>query len=281
MTYSLNELYKEIGISKQAVNAYSRRQKKLDISVKDLLIKADNYREEHPGCGVEKLYYTLKPTGLGRDRFIDTFMDLGYRLKRRRNQRKTTVSSSKYYPNLINGLQVDGPNQVWQSDITYIRIKESYYYATFIIDVYSKKIVGHKLSKHMRASANVQALKKAIKENGNPKIHHSDRGAQYTSKAYTGMLKLGGTQISMGLNAQENAYAERINRTIKQEYLEYWKPQSFNQLKRQLNKAVNQYNKRRLHNNINRNTPDGYLKMLEGITNTKRPVVTIFDYNNN
>jgi len=281
MNYSLNELYKEIGISKQAVNAYSKRQKKLDISVKDLMNQADEYRKEHPGCSVEKLYYTLRPKGIGRDRFIDIFMDLGYRVIKKRNYRRTTISGDKYYPNLINGLKVTGPNQVWQSDITYVRIKESHYYVIFIIDVYTKKIVGCRVSNHMRASANLKALKEAIKENGAPKIHHSDRGSQYTSKAYTNLLSQHGCKISMGLIAQDNAYAERINRTIKEEYLQYWKPQSFYYLRKQVNKAKEHYNNHRIHNNLNRISPNNFIDLYNNAPINMKPDMVIFDSNNN
>lgn len=124
-------------------------------------------------------------------------------------------------------MQVNAPSTIWQSDITYIRIKDVFYYAVFIIDVYTKKIVGYHVSDNMRAQANIEALKMAFKYNTPPLIHHSDRGSQYTYKGYIQLLKTKGVNISMALSAQDNAYAERINRTIKNDYLAYWKPKSF------------------------------------------------------
>lgn len=255
MDYSLNELYRTVGISKQAVSQYQKRQKVFDNKMLQLVAEADELRAEHPGCGVEKMYYTLKPDFIGRDKFIETMMQLGYRLKRKRNYKRTTFAGKIYYPNLIKGMEVNKPSVIWQSDITYIPVKGEFYYAVFILDVYTKKIVGYSISDHMRATANVNALKMALKHHKAPKVHHSDRGSQYTYKPYIALLKQNRAKISMAQSAQDNAYAERIHRTIKEEYLNYWKPESFTQLKRMLHKAVRNYNNKRLHNHIERKSP--------------------------
>jgi putative transposase len=251
----MNQLYQTVGISKQAVYQYARRQAIFNKKIENLIIEADQLREDHPGCGVEKMYDTLRPDFIGRDRFVETFMELGYRLKRKKNFRRTTYSSDVYYPNLIKGMKVNAPSVIWQSDITYIRVGEKFYYAVFIIDVYTKKIVGYQVSDHMRASANIKALQMALKSNKAPKIHHSDRCSQYIYNEYTSLLKDEGCKISMAKTAQDNAYAERINRTIKNDYIEHWKPKSFEQLKRMVKKAVNQYNTVRPHNYIGKISP--------------------------
>lgn len=135
----MNALYNVVGISKQAVVQYERRQDTFDKKIMALMVEADELRVAHPGCGVEKMYYTLRPDFIGRDRFVETFMDLGYRLKKKRNYHITTRGGPWYYPNLIEGLQINKASEVWQSDITYIRVGERFYYAVFIIDVYTKK----------------------------------------------------------------------------------------------------------------------------------------------
>jgi len=273
----MNNLYKEAGLSKQAVVQYNKRQKIFDKKVEQVVLEADELREDHPGCGVEKMYHTLKPDFIGRDRFIELMMELGYRLKRKKNYRKTTIASKLYYPNLIKGMQVNRPSMIWQSDITYIPIGDKHYYAVFIIDVYSKKIVGYKVSDNMRAQANMDALHMALKENDAPLIHHSDRGSQYTYKDYISLLKLNGSKISMALSAQDNAFAERINRTIKEEYLDHWKPKSFNQLKRMTDKAVMNYNTKRLHNNNGRQCPKDFINQFSLIRPNQRKLMTIFN----
>lgn len=261
-----------VGVSKQAVHQYAKRQAIFDDKVACLLEEANLLRSEHPGCGVEKMYYTLQPDFIGRDRFIALMMQLGYRLKRKKNYKRTTIASKLYYPNLIQGLKVSKPNTVWQSDITYIEVGDKFYYAVFIIDVYSKEIVGYAISDHMRATANIKALQMALKTHKAPDIHHSDRGSQYVYKDYIGLLKKHNTAISMCTSAQDNAYAERINRTIKEEYLQYWKPKTFFQLKTMVKKAVINYNTKRLHNSIKRLTP----KQMNDDKNSN--TFTIFNY---
>jgi putative transposase len=275
--YSLNKIYAVAGITKQGFRQYMERQKVFDAGIQVLISEVDLLREEHPGCGVEKMYDTLKPGFLGRDRFIELFMDLGYRVRRYRNYHRTTYSTNRYYPNLIKGLKVNSPSMVWQSDITYIRIGERFYYAVFILDVYTRKIVGYQVSGHMRASANVAALKMAFKENKPPMIHHSDRGSQYVYELYINILLEESCQVSMGLTAQDNAYAERINQTIKDEYLSHWKPTTFEQLVKDVKRAVNHYNAKRLHKNLNKQTPLQFEQKWSTYSRENRPVMTIFN----
>src|SRR5690554_3272918 len=132
----------------------------------------------------------------------------------------------------------------------------------------------------MRAQANMDALNMALKENDAPPVHHSDRGSQYTDKGYIDLLMINGSQISMALSAHDNAYAERINRTIKEEYLDHWKPQTFDQLKRMMAKAVKNYNSKRLHNNNNRMSPEKFINQFSLLRPQQRKLMTIFDNEN-
>lgn len=277
MSYSMNQLYKSVGISKQGAHQWAGRQDCFNQKLEDLVIEADELRKEHPGCGVRKMYDTLKPAFLGRDRFEETFMALGYRIKRQKNYRRTTYASSVYYPNLIKGMEVSAPSTIWQSDITYIRVGDNFYYAVFIIDVYTKKIVGYQVSNHMRATANLEALRMALKDHKAPVIHHSDRGAQYIYREYIQLLKDNKTQISMALSAQDNAYAERINKTIKEEYLDHWKPKSYLQLKNDVKRAIKNYNYNRIHNNINKTNPVEFEQNWNTLLNFERPRIEIFN----
>ncbi len=280
MSYSLNGLYRAIGISKQAVNQYNKREEQLNMQLLGLIAEAEALRKEHPGCGVDKMYYVLQPSFIGRDRFIEIMMDVGFRLKKPKNFKRTTYATKTHYPNLVKGMLISAPSTVWQSDITYIRLGDKFYYAVFIIDVYTKKIVGYKLSSHMRAIANVEALSMALRVNEAPTIHHSDRGSQYVYTEYVKLLMDNNAQISMGLKAQENAYAERINKTIKEEYLDLWQPKSYGQLKTQVNKAVNHYNYKRPHNHLNRLTPIEFERKYFKDPQFKKPSFTIFNDNN-
>ena len=273
----MNQLYTTLGISKQAVHQYAKRKTIFNQKVTDLMLEADYLRAEHPGCGVEKMYYTLRPDFIGRDRFVETFMELGYRLKRKKNFKRTTYSVNVNYPNLIKGMCVQAPSVIWQSDITYMRVGEKFYYAVFIIDVYTKKIVGYKVSDHMRATANMDALKMALKHHKAPEIHHSDRGSQYVYNEYIKLLKDNRCKISMAKTAQDNAYAERINRTIKNDYIELWNPKSFEQLKKMVYQAVNQYNNRRPHNNIGKISPVDFENRFLLKSTFEQKSITIFN----
>lgn len=273
----MTSLYQYIGISRQAIDQYSKRQDAFDNKVICLLSEVEELRKEHPGCGVEKMYYTLNPAFLGRDRFTELFMNLGFRLKRRINYKRTTYSVASKYQNLIKGLEVRAPSVVWQSDITYYSVADKFYYVVFIIDVYTKIIVGHTVSDNMRATANVKAMKMALANYKAPLIHHSDRGGQYIYNEYTTLLGDNKCKISMCKSSQDNAYAERINRTIKEEYLDHWKPSDFRQLKVYTQRAVHNYNNHRIHNNLNRMTPIMFMHHWQKQQKEHRRIEHIFN----
>ncbi len=257
------------------------RQQAFDQELMEITQQVDILREAHPGCGVEKMYKTLKPKTMGRDKFCELFIGLGYRVKAIKNYTKTTLPGWFNYPNLIEGMMVSRPHQVLQSDITYFELNGRFYYLVFIIDVYTKEILGYNLADNMRAQSNTKALKMALGKiplsQQNKAIHHSDRGSQYSSKQYTDMLNRAKISISMGEKAQDNAYAERINGTIKNEYLKRWHIPNFKTLKIKTKKAVNHYNKQRLHLAFNNEqTPLGFKQTLINLNTQERPMVIIY-----
>jgi transposase InsO family protein len=266
-----------VGISKQAIDQYYKRQQIFDKKIICLLTEAEELRKEHPGCGLEKMYYSLNPNFLGRDRFIELFMELGFRLRKRINYKRTTYAVASKYKNLIKGLVISKPSIVWQTDITYYDVNNIFYYAVFIIDVYTKIIVGYEISDHMRATANMKAMQMALGSYKAPSIHHSDRGGQYIYGAYIQLLKDNKCKISMSKSSQDNAYAERINRTIKEEYLDHWKPSDFKSLKQDTKRAVENYNNKRLHNNLDRMRPVEFNQIWNKTKKIDRKVVTIFN----
>lgn len=273
----MNQLYKYVGITRQAIDQYCRRQDAFDKRVLCLLSEVEELRKDHPGCGIEKMYYSLNPGFIGRDRFIELFMDLGFRLKKRINYKRTTYAVASKYKNLIKGLSITAPSVVWQSDITYYDLNGKFYYVVFIIDVYTKIIVGYTVSDNMRATANVKAMEMALKNYKAPSIHHSDRGGQYIYNEYITLLEDNKCKISMCKSSQDNAYAERINRTIKEEYLDFWKPKDFKQLKDQTQRAVDNYNNKRIHNNLDRINPVTFTQNWKKQKKEDRKVVSIFN----
>lgn len=280
MRYSLNELYRVIGVSRQSVQQAKKRQEAFDQEMAELLVLADKLKEDHPGCGVEKMYYTLKPETMGRDKFCELFLSLGYGVQRMMNYHRTTYSGGIYYPNLIEGMSVTRPFQVVQSDITYFSLGQKHYYLVFIIDVYTRLIVGYAVNDHMRAEGNISALKMALKIMDYIPwglIHHSDRGSQYGGHDYTNLLTDQKIHVSMGLVAWENPYAERVNGIIKNEYLKKWEIHDFNDLRGKVTKAVKHYNGKRLHRAFNMNyTPMEFYEKLVDLPTQERPTVNIY-----
>lgn len=269
-----------MGVSKQSVHQSKQRQLAFDRELALLVVLADELKEEHPGCGVEKMYYTLQPQFMGRDKFCEIFLSLGYGVKRMRNYAKTTVRGTTYYPNLIEGVIVTRPFQVIQSDITYFRLNDVHYYMVFIIDVYSRLIVGYNVGNHLRAEANARALKMALDRMDYPPwelIHHSDKGSQYGSRLYEGMLENANIHPSMGNAAWENPYAERINGIIKNEFLKRWTIKDLKQLCKKTDQAVHYYNNKRKHRAFKmRYTPEEFYQKQLTLDQASRPKVYIY-----
>ena len=199
---------------------------------------------------------------IGRDKLFDLLRANNMLVRRKKSYHRTTNSNHRFrkYPNLIKDLNITGPNQVWVSDITYIKLVKGHCYLALITDVYSRKIVGYDLSDSLELMGCLRALKQALRHipAAHNLIHHSDRGVQYCSYIYTELLQEHKIRISMTEenHCYENAIAERVNGILKDEfYLDY----SFDttlQAQKVCRNAVNLYNHKRLHLSLNYQTPD-------------------------
>jgi len=138
--------------------------------------------------------------------------------KRRKYTTTNSLHDFKRHPNLLIGLEITYPDQVWVSDITYIRLKDEFVYLAVIMDIFTRAIRGWELSRQLTQDLTLIPLRKALVTHA-PGIHHSDQGIQYASNAYTNLLEMHNIQISMSSrgNPKENGYAERLIRTIKEE----------------------------------------------------------------
>ena len=151
-------IYRATGTTRQGLYQHYKRQDERLLNMDEAEVALVYHRKEHPGCGLVKLWKMIDPE-IGRDRFVFEMTHRGYALPSVRNMVRTTRSGASRFPNLIKGLIISGPDQVWQSDTTYFRIGEQFYYITFIIDIYTRLVVGFSVSKSLRAEANVRALK--------------------------------------------------------------------------------------------------------------------------
>jgi transposase InsO family protein len=221
-----------------------------------------------PRLGGKKLYWMLGSDireicpHFGRDKFLSFLRDNDLLVERKCQYRKTTDSHHHFhrYGNMIKDLCIVRPNQVWASDITYLRTEKGFVYLSLLTDMYSRKIVGWSVSSSLSIEGSVDALKKALRENPlqNSLIHHSGRGVQYCSHQYVEILKRRSISISMTEenHCYENAMAERVNGILKDEYL---LDRTFNDLihaQKACKEAVMLYNTRRPHWALKFKTPE-------------------------
>ncbi len=198
----------------------------------------------------------------GRDAFFKILRKKKL-MQRKPKPRQTTNSNHRFHKweNLIRGIRLMHANQLWVSDITYIDIDGGCCYLHLVTDAYSKKIVGWRLAPSLSATYTLSALRMAIEQAGTDNlsglIHHSDRGVQYASYDYTGILKKHGIKISMTEcgDPKDNAVAERVNGIIKNELLMGMSFFSIEEIRRALKLAIDFYNNERPHMSLDWKTP--------------------------
>lgn len=226
--------------------------------------------------------YLKAGTGCGRDKTEAMLLAAGFRVNYPPNYTKTTHSVRVHrFGNLIEGLVIKGINKVVQTDITYLWMKDRFYYLVFIIDVYSRVIIGYHASCGLEAKANIKALWMMIKLRGKQNmkglIHHSDKGSQYNCNEYLGILKEYGIKVSMCNEAWENAYSERINRTIKDEYLRHRNINCLETLRKEMDRAIKLYNEKRPHWSLmHQMAPASFEEYVHKLSKTKKPKMMIY-----
>lgn len=257
------------GKSRQAWYEAQKRETNEDMQGAILLAEVKRLRIDLPSIGVDVLHYQLTEfreqhgIKIGRDKLANLLRDSGLLIIRRGRRVKTTWSHHRYfkYPNLTPGKSFLAPNLLWVSDITYILIGRGFGYLSLITDAYSRKIVGWALDESLQATGPIAALKMAFKsfKSCPPSglIHHSDRGVQYCCRDYVNLLEDHKVAISMTQNGDpyENALAERMNRTIKEEMLENRGFIDYARASEAVSRAINSYNTLRPHGSCNYHTP--------------------------
>lgn len=220
--------------------------------------------------GTRKLLFMLIPEmekhgiKMGRDLLYDLLRFHGLLIRRRKRMVKTTDSHHwlRKYPNLITHLVLTAPEQLWVSDITYIRTLDGFSYLSLITDAYSRKIVGYALHPSLEAVGCIAALEMAVegRKRLSPYIliHHSDRGIQYCSQNYTTILNGDRIAISMTQTGSpyENALAERVNGIIKNEFFPKKVYQNHKEAKKSISIIIMHYNQTRPHASLDYLTPD-------------------------
>lgn len=276
-----------LGVSRQAHYKSKKAVEKSLLEEQIVLSLVKEIRSKLPRVGARKLYHLIKSdmeeNGLkiGRDRLFDILRSNQMLVKTRRNKAKTTFSYRWFnrFDNLTKDIRVTAPNQLWVSDITYVRTGNRFLYLSLVTDAYSRRIVGHHLSKSLDRAGCVQALKMALSttEKTSGLIHHSDRGVQYCSKEYTTLLEQNQIRISMTQNSQplDNPIAERINGIIKAEFLDKYNLKGLTEARMQVRKAVALYNQIRPHNSLKLATPNQVHYIYDNLQQELKTVVNL------
>jgi transposase InsO family protein len=256
-----------VGMKRQNFYAERRRRKRSEID-EDLIVKLVlQIRRLHPRMGGRKLLCLLRPqlaeagVRIGRDRFFGVLRRHGLLVERKRTSPRTTQSrhTLPVFCNLVAGLALTAPDQVWVSDLTYIRTDEGFVYAAVVMDRWSRKIVGAHIGDSLEADGCVRALKQALVDlpaDRHP-IHHSDRGSQYCCHAYVDCLQSRRLPISMTEtnHCYENAHAERVIGILKQEYELDATFRTKEDAYRSFSQAIELYNHYRPHLSLDYDTP--------------------------
>ena len=259
---------RQLGITRQ--NYYARRKSRqrqeVDAGLVVALVVAE--RQLHTRLGSRKLHFMLQPklaaagVGLGRDRFLEVLRDHELLLEPKLTEYPCTTNSQHclpVFPNQIKDRVVSQPNEVWVSDLTYLRTAEGFLYLSLVTDKYSRKVVGYHCGDTLAAVGCRQALGMALKDLpawAHP-IHHSDQGSQYCCHEYVNALAVRGLTISMTErdHCAENALAERMNGILKSEYGLGQKIKTKMQARQMVDQGVQLYNARRPHTALAYRTP--------------------------
>jgi transposase InsO family protein len=268
----ITDLTELLGYSKQAYYKKIKTKEKQDIQeslVLDLvkekrkLWKKGSGRNLHAALKTEFHQHNVK---MGRDKFFDLLRNNGLLVKRKHRRARTTFSSHPFrkYTNLIRELEITRVNQVIVTDITYLYLSgtDKFAYLFLVTDLFSRKILGYNISDNLSAKSGVKALRMALKDmsDTNNTIHHSDRGLQYCANEYTKILKKNNIRISMTENSDplENAVAERINKTLKEEFTKDKQIsfQNHKEAKIIMKQIIKFYNDERPHRSLEYYTPN-------------------------
>ena len=261
------------GITRQAYYNNKKRGIAKQLQSELIIKRVKAIRSVHPRMGCRKIHELLKEEliqmgiKIGRDKLFDLLSDNQLLIRRRKRKSITTNSYHRYkkYKNLIKDFNPYQAGQLWVSDITYIRNKETFNYLFLITDAYSRKIVGYKIADSLETKHAIDSLKMALNQSKNIEglIHHSDRGIQYCSHKYVKLLQDYQIRISMteDSNPTDNSIAERVNGILKEEYIDPLTNTTSAQLDQIVNEAIHRYNYYRPHLSCDMKTPNEAHKM--------------------
>jgi putative transposase len=255
---SVREACQAVGVARSSYYYDSRRAE-----AKQLVADLEQEAGCHPRYGSRRLTHQLRRPPyyyrVNRKRVQRLMRQKNLLRPQKRTKCRTTNSQHAYprYPNLMPDLLVDHPEQLWVCDITYVRLGHGFIYLAVIMDVFTRAVRGWNLSRNLDTELTLVALKRALSL-GMPKIHHSDQGVQYAAQEYVSLLQQYQIQISMATQGkpEENGYAERLMRTIKEEEVDLSEYYDFTDVYQQMGRFLEDvYNSKRIHSALGYLTP--------------------------
>jgi putative transposase len=259
---------KALGISRGMLYYVSRPVPAADLA---LMRRIDELHLEYPFAGSRMMQGLLKQEGfsVGRLHVATLMKRMGIAAIYRRPNTSKPEPGHKIYPYLLRNVPILRPNQVWAMDITYIPMARGFAYLAAVIDWFSRKVLAWKLSITLDTGFCIEAVEEALAKYGKPEVFNTDQGSQFTSLAFTGLLKSHEIAISMdGKGAwRDNVFVERLWRTIKYEEVYLRAYASVSEARASLGRYIEGfYNTRRPHSSLDRRTPDeAYFTALPSI----------------
>ena len=242
---------------------YYRSQKRDEKPVKEAIQTTagawPRYGSQRVAAQMKRDGITFRGKPVGERRTRRLMREMGLLAKSRSRKPRTTDSNHGFprFENLVKDLKVSHPNEVWVSDITYVRLGNGFVYLAVIMDVFTRSIRGWFLSRRLDGDLTLIALKRAL-ENHTPEIHHSDQGGQYAATEYVSLLQSRSVRISMAAVGcpEENGYAERLIRTIKEEHISLSEYADFGDALAQIGQFLSDvYQNKRIHSSLGYLTP--------------------------
>lgn len=234
----------------------------VDVSEEELslLREVDKIHLQYPFYGSRRIRNELHDQGfwVGRKKVQRLMRKIGIVALYPKKKTSLPGKGHQIYPYLLKGLLIDRPNQVWATDLTYIPLAKGFLYCVAIIDWYSRKVLAWRLSNTMDTGFCLEALQEALDRHGRPEIFNTDQGAQFTSRAFTSMLKENGVKISMDGKGRwvDNVIIERLWRSLKYEEVYLKAYETPKQAEQEIGQYFQFYNERRRHQALDYLTPD-------------------------
>ena len=226
----------------------------------ELMRQIDELFTEDPTRGTRRICAALKRRGvhIGRSKIRRLMDRMGLSAIYCRVNLSKCAPGHKKYPYLLRGVKVSRVNQVWSTDITYIRLRNGFVYLTAVIDWYSRYVLAWRLSTTLETAFCKEALEEAIEKYGKPEIFNTDQGSQFTSAAFTGLLADNAIAISMDGRGswRDNIFVERLWRSVKYEEVYLRAYDSVAEARASLGRYLDFYNRKRPHSSLDARTPD-------------------------